>query len=326
MESPIDLDRVTQTLLSAGVDQSVLSIEALSTLPHSAVAKVNLEGDTSLIYKCAGGAEFAAGTRKELIINRDVLPKFNQKVAPDLLHSDSETDIPWMVFEDLSKSHRTLSGNPPPDLEDILKFVACLARMHVQSRALNLPQLFANVEGSVYVTDGSEHSEAVLDEFLQSTPKGRFPKRTFDLIEKMKRKVPEIVQMMSGGQNLVHGDAHYGNALFNKDHALLIDWAMPVIGHGEVDLCHALAFNLPRYFSAGYEALAIRHYVETSDACGEVLSEAEVLERYRQCLLLTVGIAVGIRHVAGLPEAVWTQLFTNSVHAALDHDVARYLG
>ena len=84
--------------------------------------------------------------------------------------------------------------------------------------------------------------------------------------------------------------------------------------------------NLPRYFASEYEPVAIGQYVQTWSKFGWDLREDEVLERYRVCLLLTVIIAVGMQMVAGMQETVWSYMFTNAVHSAIDHDSLTYLG
>lgn len=317
--------QVRDTLGSLDPSLSVVHVEALSTLPHSCVSRVTVDDGTTLIFKCAGSEEFAFGMHKELVVNRDVLSRLPEKVGPTLLHSSDINALPWLVFEDIAVSHRPISLGRPPNFRYIEKFVQALGKAHAQSWKLDLPGLFLNVRGDVFVTDGSEHVAPLLDEFLYTCETDRFPPRTYDLVKKIRDNIPKIETLLSDPSVLLHGDAHFGNALYADD-AMLIDWALAVIGPGEVDLCHALAMNLPRYFASEYEPVAIRQYVQTCSKFGWDLREDEVLERYRECLLLTVIIAVGMQTVAGIQETAWSYMFTNAVHSAIDHDSLTYLG
>ena len=317
--------QIRNTIESMGAGLSVVHVETLSTLPHSFVSRVTVDDGTTLIFKRAGSEELASGMHKELVVNRDVLSKLPKKVGPTLLYNSDITTLPWLVFEDISVSHRPVSLGGPPSFRYIEKFVQALGKTHAQSWKLDLQGLFSNVRGDVLVTDGSEHVAPVLDDFLRTCETDRFPPRTFDLVKKIRDNIPRIVTLLTGPSVLIHGDAHYGNALYAED-ALLIDWALAVIGPGEVDLCHALAMNLPRYFASEYEPVAIHQYVQTCSKFGWDIYEDEVLERYRMCLLLTVVVAVGMKTVAGMQDTVWSYMFTNAVHSAIDHDSLAYLG
>lgn len=79
-----------------------------------------------------------------------------------------------------------------------------------------------------------------------------------------------------------------------------------MIGPGAVDLAHALALKLPRLFSSEYEEQLLRRYAETCALHGHEVREADVRERYRQCLLLTIVVAVGMRSVPVMAERVWS--------------------
>ena len=326
MKTPEDItQRVRDVFGSLDPSLTVTHAEAMSTLPHSFVSRVTVDDGKTLIFKQAGSEQFAVGMQKELIVNRDILSKVPEKVAPALLHCSEATTLPWLVFEDISVSHKPISLGRAPNFRYIEKFVQALAKTHAQSAKLDLQALFLNVQGDVRVDDGAEHVVPVLAQFLHTCEPDRFPPRTYDLIKKIRDNIPKIVSLLSGPAVLLHGDAHYGNALYADD-AMLIDWALAVMGPGEVDLCHALAMNLPRFFASEYEPAAIREYVQTCSIFGRELNEGEVLDRYRMCLLLTVIVAVGMQTVAGMPETVWSYMFTNAVHSAIDHDSMAYLG
>ncbi|MEM7017459.1 MAG: aminoglycoside phosphotransferase family protein [Pseudomonadota bacterium] len=303
---------------------TIASVEHLSTLPHSAVSRIVMSDGQRLILKRAGSAEFAAGMRKEFIINRDVLSQLPNKVAPRMLGGQEDVEIPYLIFEDSAVSHQPLSVATPPGYSYLERFVSTLAKAHAQSKHIDLEAAFSNVQGDVRVTDGSEYVPAVLDAFLHSKDRDQLPASAFTLIEKVRDNIPQIADLLSGQACLIHGDAHAGNALYADD-AVLLDWALTVIGPGEVDLCHLLALNLPRYFASEYEPALIRRYVEVCANHDVTLSEEGVLARYRQCLLMTVIVAVGMQTVAGMPKTVGSYLFTNAVHSAMDHNIMEFL-
>ncbi len=326
MDNP---DAIAQRVRSAvgrlDADVSIVGMEKLSTLAHSAVSRVALSDGRTVIMKQAGSGEFAAGLRRELAINRDVLSKLPETVAPGLLSASADIEVPWLVFADIADTHQFLPSGTPPAPRHIEKFVRALGKIHAQSMQIDLAEAFANVPGGLYVTDGSERAATLLDAFLHSFDSNRFPPRTYDLVKKIRDNIPRIVGLLAGSSALIHGDAHFWNALYADD-ALVLDWALASVGPGEVDLCHALAMNLPRALSSEHEPLALRLYVQTCSESGVDLDERDVRDRYRIGLLQTVVVAVGMQAVAGMPDSVWTRLFTNAVHSAIDHESLACLG
>ncbi len=316
--SPNARDRVCAALQWDPSDASI-EVNTLVTLPHSFVASVRRGDAATMLFKQAGGSDFAPGLRKELLVNRDVLKRLPTPVAPTYLAGDETAEMPWILFENLTASHQTIPVHPAPR-PYIEKFVSALARTHAQARALPLADLFRNVDGDVHITDGGDQVAGVLDAFLHAVDDDRFPARSYELVRKIRDNIPMVRTLLTGDETLVHGDAHFDNAMYDDEGALLIDWALAVMGPGEVDLAHALAMNLPRFFSAEYEASLFLCYAEQASAHGHSVSENEVRDRYRQCLLLTVIIAVGMHTVPGMTDRVWSFLFTNAVHSALDHD------
>ena len=300
-------------------------IEPLVTLPHSFVARVQRASEPPMIFKQAGDPGFADGMRKELTINRDVLSQFSDPVGPAFVTGDESAELPWILFEDIAVNHQPAATQPPlrPQIE---LFVDSLARTHAQARKLPLADLFQNVDGDRHVSDGAEHVPTVLDEFLHRMDHNRFPARSYELVRNIRDNIPKLAGLLDDGETLIHGDAHFANALYNESEALLIDWALSVIGPGEVDLAHALAMNLPRLFSVEYEPDLLERYATTCCEYGSEVSTAEVRERYRRSLLLTVIVAVGMNTVPGMTDLVWSFMFTNAVHTALDHDSQALLG
>jgi hypothetical protein len=316
---------VEEILSTLGGGYEGASIEALSTLPHSHVARLTRTDGRSVIFKQAGGADFAPGMLKELVINRDVLSRLPQMAAPVLLDCDAEADLPWLIFEDVSRSHQP--AKQPPSDEQIANFVGALAMTHAQSASLPLSDLFALVEGDIHVGDGAELVPVLLDSFLRSADPAPLPRGTFEMLVRIRDGIPTLGgQLQSQPGVLVHGDAHFGNAFYRTDDAVLIDWALAVIGPGEVDLCHALAMNLPRHIGANHEKEMMRQYTAVCSEFGHPLTEREVYTRYQNCLLLTVIVAVGMSTVPGMPEPVSQYMITNAVNAAIEHDSLAFLG
>jgi len=315
----------TTAIKALGEELSIIDVTNLTTLPHSSVTRIALDNNQSVILKLAGADEFSDRIRKELLVNRNILSKLGDKVAPTLLASDATTDQPWMLFEDLSPAYYPASFGAAPTYRYITMFVRALAKSHAHSSRIDLRRAFGDIPGDVHVTDGSEDVPMMLDEFLSNCDPERFPPKTYELLKKIRDNIPRIVSLLSGHSTLVHGDAHFGNALY-ADKAMLLDWALATIGPGEVDLSHALAMNLPRYFASEYEVDALRDYVKTSADSGLDHSEADVLERYRQCLLLTVVVAAGMKRVPGINDLVWSFMFTNAAHSAIEHDALSFLG
>ncbi len=326
----LKLDPLTRVCTALGWDAGdpSVSVEALNTLPHSFVARVR-SGGASMIFKQAGSPAFAPGVRKELIVNRDVLRQFPIRVGPALVRSDEHDEIPWMLFEDVAATHAPAPYQPPA-YRHIEAFVRALAHTHAHAREFDLDALFAHVPGDRYITDGSEHVPAVLDSFLQTIERDRFPPATFGLIEAIRDNIDRVASEQSFDATIVHGDAHFANAFYTLHErevdAVLLDWALAVIGPGEADLAHALGMNLPRFMSCAYEKDLLDVYTETQIRDGFAIERGEVDERFRRALLVTVVVAVGMKSVPGMLDQVWSYLFVNAVETALEHDVQALIG
>lgn len=315
---------VEEILAAFGGGYEGASVEPLSTLPHSHVARLTRTDGGSAVFKQAGGVDFAPGLLKELVINRDVLSRLPQLPAPALLACDAEAELPWLIFEDVSRSHHP--AKQPPSDEQIENFVAALAKTHAQSATLPLHELFTHVDGDRNVADGAEHVPMVLETFLHTADPTPLPSGTFEMLEHIRDRIPVLGgQLQSQSGVLVHGDAHFGNAFYRTDDAVLIDWALAVVGPGEVDLCHALAMNLPRHLGAKHEKEMVRQYAATCSEFGHPVTDSETFSRYKNCLLLTVIVAVGMSTVPGMPESVSRYMITNAVSAAIDHDSLAFL-
>lgn len=322
--APTITDTLSDILAEAYSETPVKSAESITTLPHSSVYRVHFMNGDTVFVKHASSADFPTSLRKEIVVNRDILSTFPQKVAPRCFAQCADTEYPWMILEDISTTHRPLTQRVPTG-SDIEKFVAVLAKSHAQSRKIDLTGAFAPLRSNTCVTDGSDQAAPMLDAFLHENDGAEFPAQSFDLVKKLRDHVRQLGPLLAGHLVLVHGDAHFWNALYGND-ALLLDWEMAVIGPGEVDLCHALAMNLPRDVAKRHETACLSHYVRTCSEFGVELSERDVWERYRMCLLLTVLVSIGMRRIPGIGDKVWRNMFTNAVEAAIDHNSVSFLG
>lgn len=317
-------DTLSGIIAQACPGKPVQSAERMATLPHSAVYRVQFAPDDSVIVKYAGSADFPTSLQREIVINRDVLSALPDKVAPRCYAQQADADLPWMILEDISATHRPLQTDTPT--EDIAKqFVGVLARTHAQGRAIDLARAFAAVEGGTHMMDRLDLAALMLDMFLGTVETGTLPKGASEIVRRLKDRLPQLHSLLTGHETLVHGDAHFWNAMYGQD-ALLLDWELAKIGPGEADLCHALAMNLPRPIAERYEKPCLHHYVSTCSQYGMELIERDLWDRYRMCLLYTVMETVGLKNIPGIEDAVWHRLFTNAVQNAVDHDSLSFLG
>jgi len=116
----------------------------------------------------------------------------------------------------------------------------------------------------------------------------------------------------------VHGDANFGNVLYSSaPKACLIDWAMPMIGFGELDLAHALALNLPRETARQWETEMARVYLDRMTACGSAVDSDTFYERYRLGILYSF-VSPVVWWKTGVPDPIWWAGLNNSLDAAHD--------
>ena len=139
----------------------------------------------------------------------------------------------------------------------------------------------------------------------------RFLEGLSDLQEQIQRLTPQ-------GNVLVHGDAHFANALFSPEPtACLIDWGMPMIGFGEIDLAHALALNLPRHLRREWEEEMFRVYLDKMADHGSVIDKEDLSERYRLGVLYSIMSPI-VWWRSGVPDSQWRPALSNSLDAARD--------
>ena len=325
-------DHTERVVEAIGDRYDVARVEPLATLDHSYVASVRLGDGTALVFKQAGAPQFAPGICKELVVNRDVLAQLHSRIAPAMVSSDADGERPWMLFEDIGATHAAIALATPPSLAHVRAFVSTLARIHAQTAALELEPLFRDVHGDVRVTDGGEAVAEVLDAFLAGDEIGQFPPRVRELVARLRDRIPALRDGLDAGLPvLVHGDAHFGNAMYRVGEdgdvdALLLDWALAVIGPGEVDLAHALAMNLPRLHGSEYEMEMLAEYVRVCAEHGLSRRIEDVRQGYRLGLLSSVIVSVGMQQVPGMSPTIWSHVLTNAVHATLQHDAAELLG
>lgn len=298
-----------------------IHVEPLQTLAHSEVYRVRLDSlSTSVILKKSGAADVAGLAKRERQFYRHIAPLLPSWLVPECLLIVEGDQTGRLFIKDLSGSHRS-ACSPAPTRMECRCFVEALATLHgltgrhstIQSEwikvAADLPagtiqqrlSFFQLVLGS-FIAMIHERVDRAVESFLTDLS---------DLEHRIKR-------MGAQADVIVHGDAHFGNALFSPEQrACLIDWGMPMIGFGEIDLAHALALNLPPNLRREWEQEMIGVYLSQMAACGSPVEEAAFHERYRLGVLYSF-ISPVIWWCSGVPEPQWRSALSNSLDAARD--------
>jgi|GEM_PF-5274257 len=316
-------ETLSHILAEAYPGRPVQSASDMATLPHSTVYQVRFTDGETVYVKHSGVADFPASLLREIAINRDVLSALPHKVAPRSLALCADPDRPWLILEDVSTTHAALPpGDPAADA--VLKFVGVLARNHAQSRHIDLPHAFRNVATRSRITESADLFGLMLERFLNSHDADALPAGAHILVNNLADHLPLLVAWLSADSTLVHGDAHFWNALYGED-ALLLDWELATTGPAAVDLCHALAMNLPGPLARSLEPRCLSHYARVAAEHGAEHSEDGLWHHYRVGTLYTVMEAVGLKDIPGIEDTIWRGLLANAVQSAIDHDALSLL-
>ena len=101
----------------------------------------------------------------------------------------------------------------------------------------------------------------------------------------------------------------------------MIDWGMPMLAFGEIDLAHAIALNLPGGSRRVWELELIRIYLEGLSASGVSIDPELFRDRYRLGVLYAVASPISWWR-SGLPEELWRPALSNVIEAARDLGLA----
>ena len=303
------------------VSSENVHVEPLQTLEHSEVYRIRIDSPSStLILKRTGTSDVAGLAERERRFYRHIAALLPASLVPECLLLVEGDQAGLLFIEDLFGSHQPATSPEPTRLQCCC-FVEALATLHgltgrdstIQNRwqeiAADLPAgtieqrlgFFDLVRGS-FIAMIRDQVDLETEKFLTGLS---------SLEEQILGLTPET-------NVLVHGDAHFANALFSSaPDACLIDWGMPMIGFGEIDLAHALALNLPPHLRRQWEAEMLDVYLDRMAACGSPIGREACYERYRLGVLYSFVSPVIWWH-SGVPEQQWRAVLNNSLGAARD--------
>lgn len=308
-----------------GLSRQQIHVEPLQTLAHSEVYRLTIDSpSTSLIVKRPGTADVAGLAERERRFYRYIAPSLPEQLVPRCLLAVEEDQL--LIIEDLSTTHRSIQDSSTPTREECLCLVRSLATLHgVTGNDPGLAKAWhANSEDlpAATINQRIDFFLIILQPFIE-TIRDRFDPGAVDFITGLHDITERIQAASPDASSLIHGDAHFGNALYSTaPQACLIDWGMPMLGFGEIDLAHALALNLPRHLARSWQAEMMSAYLDQLAACGAPADAATFDERYRLGVVYSFVNPV-VWWQSGVPEPVWLSALANSLDAARDIDLIR---
>lgn len=225
-------------------------------------------------------------------------------------------DLGYLFLEDISRTHREANRTQPPSFYECQCLVEALAAFHASMHnQLEVHRLWAEEIGYL---PGSTIEERIslslnsVDEFSEVI-KDYLVSRDFDAFTTVVREWNDLAVNDPATKTLVHGDVHFGNVFFSDGgKACLIDWGMPAIGFGELDVAHLLSLSLSPSMSLRWETKLLHAYCDQLARSGVRYDLSQLEERYlagiRYCLILPV-----LWWKAGLPESVWLPALRNAL-------------
>lgn len=295
-------------------------LEPLQTLPHSEVYRVRIDAPaTSFILKRPGASDLAGLADRERRFYRHIAPLLPSGLVPHCVLVVDGDQSGWLLIEDLSKTHYQANEPAEPTRQECRYLVEALATLHgftstnstIQKQwtkvAMNLPA--ASIEQRV------GFFLSTLEPFLAML-RDRVDARIVDFLSGLDELSESLAKAAPTTKMLVHGDAHFGNALYSPALSVcLIDWGMPMVAFGEIDLAHALALNLPRHVAREWENEMVSVYLDQMAACGSAADVDTFYDRYRLGVLYSLMSPV-VWWRTGVPDSVWWPALNNSLDAA----------
>lgn len=298
-----------------------IHVEPLQTLAHSEVYRVRLNTlSTSVILKKSGAADVAGLANRERQFYRHIAPLLPGWLVPECLLIVEGDQTGRLFIRDLSGSHRSASSLPPTR-EECRSFIEALATLHgLTGSHSTIQTTWTRIATDIpagTIQQRVSFFQLVLGPFIAMIH-GRVDRTVESFLTDLSDLEDQIKRMGGQADVIVHGDAHFANALFSPEpRACLIDWGMPMVGFGEIDLAHALAMNLPPNLRREWEQEMAGVYLSQMAACGSPVDEAAFLDRYRAGVLYSF-ISPVIWWCSGVPEPQWWAALTNSLDAARD--------
>lgn len=303
-----------------------IHVEPLQTLAHSEVYRVRLDSPpTSVILKKSGTSDVAGLAKRERRFYRHIAPLLPSWLVPECLLIIEADQAGRLFIKDLSGSHHS-ARSPEPTRVECRCFVEALATLHGLTGSHSTIQ-------NTWTKVATDLSAGTIEQRLSFFQLALGPfvamihERVDHAVERFLTDLNDlegrIKRLGTQADAIIHGDAHFANALFSPEpRACLIDWGMPMIGFGEIDLAHALAMNLPQNLRREWEQEMVGVYLNQMAACGSPIEEAAFYERYRLGVLYSfVSPIVWWRF--GVPEPQWRSALANSLSAARDHGLLK---
>ena len=309
---------------SPELSRAAVRVDPLQTLPHSEVYRIRSDPpERSLILKRAGASDVAGLADRERRFYRHIAPGLPRWLVPACVLTVEDAQSEWLLIEDLSSSHRPVANPTRPSRHECRQLVESLGTLHgLTASAGEIRDRWTRVSADLPAATIDARIDfflTVLDPFI-STHAHRLDQPARTCLERL-RDLGDRVGAAAPRTALVHGDAHFGNALFSAaSTACLIDWGMPMIGFGEIDLAHALALNLPRRVAREWEPEMIDAYLTQAGEYGSPLEADDVHERYRTGVLYSL-VSPIVWWRSGVPETVWWPAMVNALDAARDLDL-----
>ena len=299
------------------LSETDFQVEPLQTLDHSEVYRIHLTSPpASLIVKRSGGADTAGLAERERRFYQHLAPRLPAGLVPACRLVVPSSGL---ILEDLSASHAVVRDRNP-SFAEYRGLVEALAILHgcTEGDAELRSQWMAVARELPAATLAQRLSffQHRLPGFLDQV-RDRLDSDDLRFLLQLRNLDARIHPDSLAGTSLVHGDAHVGNVLFAADdRACLIDWGMPMLAVGEVDLAHALALNLPRELRRQWERDLIQTYLEQRS-----VDHNEAFEvRYRFGVLYSFVSPVAWWS-AGVAESHWWPALMNLLDAAREREL-----
>jgi aminoglycoside phosphotransferase (APT) family kinase protein len=317
-------DRIRGALASAGLlgDAAAFEYEALRTLQHSYVARIQLESEAGsgrrLVFKQSVAATDNSTLREARFYSRiaDWLPP---GAVPNCLAVEIEGTTTALLLEDLAPVFRP-AAEGVPSFAEANAFIEALATIH--AAAMQRPDIagewaaafgdlpHSTIEGRLAWT--LETCARFLAEAEGIDPLTR------ETISRIVAAGPAILGTALP-RTIAHGDAHFWNALYADAGAVLLDWGNVCLGPPGIDLAHAVALNLPPGVRQEWEQILLAAYTQAMRRNGVEVDEPTVREWYRRGVLYALVVPAGLRAMGiDMPR-----LMANVSAAARELDVAR---
>lgn len=310
----------------SGFDSEQLQVVPLQTLDHSEVYRVRLPDKTSLILKRAGvsaGDELAIRERR---FYESVAPLLPDGLVPKCVFVVDEPSG-WLAITDVADTYLPSVDISTPSREECTQLVRALAVLHGTSiRSSDITKAWSTATRTLPKA-GIDQRIAMfleaLDPFLHEIGT-RLDKKERQLVSSLSGVEEKFSRVSAVEMNiLVHGDAHFSNFLYSEDAgACIIDWALPMISFGEIDLAHALALNLPRRIGREWEADLLNQYAAQLRLLSCPVDDERVEQRYNLAVLYGF-VSPVLWWKSSVPEEYWWPGFTNVLDAALDRGLLK---